>query len=454
MPGLTLGLAEMVWEIGRADLPKRSQLAIRRGFADCVGALLAGSGEEATRVVASLVPDAAGVGCAPIVPSGRAVAARDAALVNGVAAHVHDFDDLSMYAHPSAVLVPTILAAGWAGRASGKAAVAAYAAGFELWAVLHEIEPAHLQDRGFHPTAVFGTLAAAGAAASLAGLEPPQTAHAIAVAASLAAGVVVNFGSMTKPLHAGRAAQNALFAVELATAGFTGSTDVLEHPNGFLHAFFASGRGSGRSFSWDGTWRLPEVGIDIKRYAIAGLGHRAADAMIALAEAHDLAPGEVATIELATGVTQTRVLRNPRPQTALQAKFSMQFALAAGLVARRIGLAELTDEFVARSDVQDAIRKVTVVAATADVVDKPLRLPEKLAVTMTDGRVLSTESAPYQKGSWRLPLSDDELLAKYLGCTEGVLEEGRARALYNALMRLDELDDIRSLDSLLLGPGR
>ena len=450
MPGLTLGLAEMVSGIGSAELPARSCQAIRRGFADCVGVLLAGAGEEATRIVASMVPNASGPGCAPLIPSGRMVAARDAALVNGVAAHIHDFDDMSMHAHPSAVLVPAILAAGWAENASGRDALTAYAAGFELWAVLSECEPAHLQDRGFHPTAILGTLAATAAAAHLYRLDTPGIANAIAIAASLAAGVVANFGTMTKPLHAGRAAQNGLYAASLAEAGFTGSTDALEHPNGFLHAFFDSGRSSGKSFEWDGKWRLPGIGIDIKRHAIGGLSHRAADAMIALAETHALVPRDVAGIELRTGVAQTRVLRNPRPQTGLQAKFSMPFALAAALIARRIGLAELSDEFVLRPDVQAAIRKVSVVASGGESVDEPFRASERLTVTLNDGRVLSAESAPYQKGSWHLPLSDEEMLAKYTGCAGAVLEEERAKALYDALMRLEALDSLRALDDFML----
>lgn len=448
MPRLTLGLAEMVSAIGGAELPARSCEAIRRGFADCVGVLLAGAGEEATRIVASMVPDASGPGCAPLIPSGRMVAARDAALVNGVAAHFHDFDDMSMHAHPSAVLVPAILAAGWAENASGRDALTAYAAGFELWAVLSECEPAHLQDRGFHPTAIFGTLAATAAAAHLYRLDAASIANALAIAASMAAGVVANFGTMTKPLHAGRAAANGLYAASLAKAGFTGSPDVLEHPNGFLRAFFGTGRSSGKSFEWDGKWRLPEIGIDIKRHAVGGLSHRTADAMIALAEAHSLVPADVAAIELRTGAAQTRVLRNPRPQTGLQAKFSMPFALAAALIARRIGLAELTDSFVLRPDVQETIRKVSVIASSSEAVDAPFRASERLTVTLNDGRVLSAESAPYQKGSWHLPLSEEEMLAKCLGCAGVVLSRERAEAFYAALMRLEEIENLRALDQL------
>lgn len=137
-----------------------------------------------------------------------------------------------MDGHPSAVLTPAILAEGWSLGVSGSEAIAAYVAGYEVWALLQEIEPGHLHERGFHPTAIWGAIAAAAACARLNRLMVEETRNAIAVAASLAAGVVANFGTMTKPLHVGRTAQAGVLAARLAKSGFIGSPDALEHAAG------------------------------------------------------------------------------------------------------------------------------------------------------------------------------------------------------------------------------
>src|SRR3974390_2355467 len=177
----------------------------------------------------------------PDIPSGRNLAAPDAALVNGVAAHVLDYDDVALAGHPSTVLVPAILAEGSSLDASGSDALAAYGAGYELWAQLAALEPGHFHERGFHPTAVMGALATAAACARLRRLDFEKTGHAIAIAASLASGLVANFGTMTKSLHAGRTAQSGVIAARLAGQGFTASLDALEHRTGFLRAHSPSG---------------------------------------------------------------------------------------------------------------------------------------------------------------------------------------------------------------------
>src|SRR5207302_209363 len=172
--------------------------------------------EPAVQLTAALVPTSLANDGAPEIPSGRNLSAGDAALVNGVAAHVLDYDDVAMDGHMSAVLTPAILAEGFALGSSGKEALAAYIAGYEIWALLKELEPGPLHERGFHPTAIWGTLSTAAACARLNRLGPTETSNAIAIAASLASGLVANFGTMTKSLHVGRSAQAGVLAARLA----------------------------------------------------------------------------------------------------------------------------------------------------------------------------------------------------------------------------------------------
>ena len=241
MTGLTRQVAGFVASLDPAAVPARCYDAARIGVADCVATMVAGANEAPVAIVRELVAESAAQDAAPEIPSGRPLTAIDAALVNGVAGHVLDYDDVAMDGHTSAALAPAILAEGWALSASGSDVLAAYVAGYELWAALLEREAGALHERGFHPTAIWGTLSAAAACARLNKLDEERTAHAIGIAASLAAGLVANFGTMTKSLHAGRTAQAGVFAARLAKNGYTASTDVLEHQTGFLRAHSAAG---------------------------------------------------------------------------------------------------------------------------------------------------------------------------------------------------------------------
>ena len=234
-------------------VPARANFGARIGMLDCVGTMIAGADEEAVRLVAQIVPASTTNDGAPEIPGGRNLSAPDAALVNGVAAHVLDYDDVGIDGHPSAALTPAILAEGWTLGSSGEEALAAYVAGYEVWALLQELEPGALHERGFHPTAIWGTLSAAAACARLNHLNADETTNAIAIAASLAAGTVANFGTMTKSLHAGRTAQSGVLAARLAKSGFTASPDVLEHRAGFMHVAYGT-REIRRSRAATGAW--------------------------------------------------------------------------------------------------------------------------------------------------------------------------------------------------------
>ena len=196
MPALTSDIAEFVTSVEVGALPEQCSYGARIGMVDCVGVMIAGAGEPVVRLVTTTIATSTQNEGAPEIPSGRNLAATDAALVNGVAAHALDYDDVGMDGHPSAVLTPAILAEGWSLDVSGSDAIAAYVAGYEVWALLQEIEPGHLHERGFHPTAIWGAFAAAAACARLNRLTVEQTRNAIAIVASLAAGVVANFGTM------------------------------------------------------------------------------------------------------------------------------------------------------------------------------------------------------------------------------------------------------------------
>jgi 2-methylcitrate dehydratase PrpD len=445
---ITRRSADFVAGLRRYDIPDVCVEAARVGMLDCVGVMIAGASEQPVAIVSSMVTPTLQNDGAPEVPSGRNLQAVDAALVNGVAAHVLDYDDVAIAGHPSTVLTPAILAEGWTLNASGSEAIAAYVAGYELWAQLLELEPGHLHERGFHPTGVMGALATAAACARLRELDAGRTGHAIAIAASLASGLVANFGTMTKSLHAGRSAQSGVLAARLAAQGFTGSLDAIEHRSGFLLAHSPSGapRVEDDVLDFGRRWRLAEIGINVKRYPTCYATHRSIDAMLDLAQTHDLKPAEVEEIRVHTGKTQRLMLRNSKPQTGLEAKFSMEFAVAAALVARRVGLSELTDDFVLRSDVQQTLAKVR--CTTTDELlpgDQPFAPADRVSARLTSGAEVTHEPVSHAKGSWQKPLSRDELAVKFLDCATRRLDRTQAGFLFDQLWGLDQLPSVRKL---------
>jgi 2-methylcitrate dehydratase PrpD len=446
MTGLTRQIARFVSTFDPEQVPARAYEAARIGITDCIACTIAGAREEPVAIVRELVAEAAGPDHAPEIASGRALSVLDAALVNGVAGHVLDYDDVALDGHTSVALTPAILAEGWATGAGGREALSAYVAGYEVWAALMEREPGALHERGFHPTAVWGTLSAAAACARLHKLDEERTAHAIGIAASLASGLVANFGTMTKSLHAGRAAQAGVLAARLAQKGYTGATDAIEHATGFLRAHSASGTPdvSEKDLRLGRDWRLQATGVNVKRYPICYATHRSIDAMLDLATAHDLKPGDVKAINAQVGETQRVMLRNRSPQTGLEAKFSIEFAMASALIARRVGLAELTDDFVRRPDVQAAMTKVgcSTVPNEPGTVFAPA---DQVSVVLSSGREIVHEPVANAKGSWENPMHERELREKFLDCTQSALGGNRAVSLYEALAALGEASSLRDL---------
>jgi aconitate decarboxylase len=445
---LTRSLGEFISALRFEALPQAAIEVVRLGFTDCVAAMLAGASEPVARIVRESLGTRGAKGEARLGFGAERASAPEAALANGTAGHALDYDDVALAGHPSVVLVPAVLAEAEALGADGRAAVTAYVAGYETWAHLVERDPDPYHRKGWHPTAVMGPVAAAAAIANLRGLDAERSTMALAIAASMSAGVVANFGTMTKPFQAGRAAQSGVIAARLAAGGMTASPDALEHPIGLLRALSPQSRVDTETplEALGKTWRITEKGLNVKKYPMCYGVHRALDGMLDLVREHKLTPAAVKEIAVTTGKTQATMLRNHRPQTGLEAKFSMEFAMASALTAGRAGLAELTDGFVRRPDVQSAMGKVSI--ATTDTVaeDDPIFAAfDRIDVTLTDGKDLASPELRYARGHWSLPLRADELWTKFRDCAATTLQENGARALFEGLQSLERHGNLREL---------
>lgn len=448
VPALTRQLAAFVVDPAFTEIPAVARTIIRNGFVDTIATMIAGIDEPATRMVRDYVRSKrGGVAEASVLLGEERASAADAALVNGTAAHALDYDDVALAGHPSTVLVPAVLAEAEAVGASGEAALRAYLVGYEVWAELIGRERDTHHTKGWHPTGVFGTIAAAAASAHLRAMDCEQTTHALAIAASFASGLTANFGTMTKPLHAGRAASNGIEAVRLAQAGITASADALEHAGGFLVAFSPAGNVDRERDAASLGKRLAilESGLSIKKYPMCYATHRVIDGVLDLARQHGIAAAAVDRVEATIGKAQVSMLRNHDPVTGLEAKFSLEFAVASALVAGKVGLGQLNDMFVNEPPIKELMRKVSIAQTDTRCPIEPFfALTDRVILRMKDGRTLDSGELRFARGNAQLPLREEELRAKFMDCL-GSSREIDAVALFERLMQLDALDSVDDL---------
>ncbi|MFM8548885.1 MAG: MmgE/PrpD family protein [Betaproteobacteria bacterium] len=421
MPGLTSALAEFISNSRTLAVPERAAEIIRTGFIDTIATMIAGRNEPVVEIVRRYAMSRSAASGEASLLGGLARASRsDAALINGTAGHALDFDDVALGGHPSTVLVPAILAEAEANGQSGTQAIRAYLAGYEVWAELNRREPHAYHLKGWHPTAVLGTLGATAAVAALRGCPVATTRRALALAASFAGGMVANFGTMTKPLHAGRAARAGIEAVDLAEAGLSASDDALEHPAGFLAALSPNGKADRTSPSpaLGQSLAILETGLSIKKYPICYATHRVIDAVIDLTETHALQADQVEEARVWIGPAQVSMLRNHAPVTGLEAKFSMEFAIASSVVERRVGLRELTDEFVNRPAVRSLMSRVRIEVAdgAACPYEPVFSLHDRVQLRLRNGKTLDSGPVRFARGNALLPLSPEALRAKFVDC--------------------------------------
>ncbi|WP_200843513.1 MmgE/PrpD family protein [Pantoea sp. 18069] len=442
-PGLTQQLGVFVADIAAQGAPAEVREAAKEGLIDSIGCMVAGSRDEAVAIAMRALPPAQG-GTSRLWFSERTTQAADAALLNGIAAHVLDYDDTCLRGHPSAVLMPAIYAVAQERGSSGRQLLDAYVAGYETWAELVDRESEFHQMKGWHPTGIFGSIAAAAACAVLYGLDAPRATWALGLGASQASGLMSNFGAMSKSFHVGRAARDGVIAARLAAHGFTASPDALEHPLGFLAAVSPSGKvdrtrpavGLGRE------WQLVRRRVNLKKYPTCYYTHRALDGVLALLAEQPVSATAIERIDVTLSEEHALALRNAAPRTALAAKFSMQFAMACAVIARKAGLTELTDEFVCRADVQALMCKVTIrLDKVYDPQTPGAAQVDRVTLYTRDGAVRG-QSVHRATGHAQQPLAAAHLREKFLECLAFGGFQGDAQGFYTALSRLEDLDVI------------
>jgi 2-methylcitrate dehydratase PrpD len=440
---LLSALADRICNVKFEGLPGEAVATAKLAILDTIGVTLAGAKEETTAVVARALRATAAPGPALVFGDSERVDVLSAALINGVAAHALDFDDCSntLGGHPSAPILPALWAL--AEGVSGKAFIAAYAAGVECETKLARAVHFHHYEKGWHPTSTLGTFGSAAACGHLLRLRPDQLATALAVAASMASGIKANFGTMTKPFQVGQAARNGLCAALLAKEGITANPAALEHPQGFFAVYNGAGTFHPDRIltEWADPYDLVDPGIAFKRYPCCGSTHSALDAMLHLRETHALAPGHVASIEAWTHPRRLAHTNRPDPASGLDGKFSIQYVLARALMHGSVRLDHFTDGAVRDPLARAVMARVRAAPDPAAAMATDDHFHARLRIVTASGQKFEhvVDRALGRDGDH--PLPHGMIQAKFRDCARA-LDAGSIQALVGLCDELESLADV------------
>jgi 2-methylcitrate dehydratase PrpD len=385
--------------------------------------------------------------------------AAKAALANGVAGHAMDYDDTQLstskqavyglLTHPTTPVLAAVLAMGEREKITGRELVLAYILGVEVECrIADAIHPRHYQE-GFHSTATMGGLGAAVAVGKILRLKEEKLIQTLGIAASMASGLRENFGTMTKPLHAGRAAENGVTAALLAQAGFTSATNILEARRGFYQAMAGGYDESKISGRLGQPYFMIDPGISIKPYPSGSLSHPAQDLILDLVKRHELGADDIEQIEVGTNSNVPNALIYPMPKTALEGKFSIPFCMAIAVVERKAGIAQFQDRKVRDKRVIEMMKRVTL------YVDDELealgydQVRSRVRVKLKNGRLIEGRY-DVARGHPEKPMSWPELSEKFRDCAELVLPRQRVEEAIGLVARIEQHKTLKPLLKSLL----
>lgn len=436
--------------------PHEAIVAARNAFMDTIGVTIPGAAETVTRKVFRTVRSW-GEGPCTVIGADIRLAAPWAALVNGTAAHALDFDDNfdPAKAHASAVLVPAILALAEQEEASGLACIDAYIAGLQIMGRVGQgLNPAH-RNRGWHATATVGAVGAAAACARLLRLGEREAAFGLSISTSMAGGFMSQFGTSTKPLHAGLAAKAGVLAASLARHGVDAGLATLDGPTGMNRLMVGPDLEElraalthvehGQTLRFETTsvgepLLILSSGLKVKRFPNCGSAHRAMDGLLALRERHGFTAGDIAEVRVSAPASHLANLMYEAPQNPAQAKFSMEYALATIALHGRCALGDFEEAAIGDPDARAffaRVRRIPVAGSEGE-------FPTQVEVELTDGTIHSI-AVEMPVGSLAAPLSAGQYEAKFDECAADLLPAADLADLKRGIENLDNLESITAV---------
>ncbi len=454
--GPTEAIAEFVVCTNADIIPSEALGKAKHHVVDTLGVALASSKSAVSGILQEMVRGAADGESSLWAGTGKATAA-DAAWVNGTLAHALDFDDGGVALtpmHPSAPVLPAVLALAEARDLSGRDALCAYSVGVEVECKLATLISLEHYARGWHTTAILGSLGSASASAWLLRLPRQKVCHALGIAASMAGGLQCNFGSMTKPLHAGQAARNGVLAALLAEKGFTANPSALEAEAGMIKVF-----GFGDSVTGPGMrdvlghpFHFLSPGVSLKRFPTCTSTHLCLEALLALRGSNRLGLDQIKKVECALHQLDFQVLLRPTGiRTAEQARFSLEYAIAVAILDGEISLRHFDEAIIQSAEIQRLMKKVHVhVPTELESLESKRNRYGEVTVYLFDGTVL-THRAIQIRGQPPLFLTEEEVNKKFYDCVVPIVGSAKAEDLLKTLRRLATVASVREISSLLAG---
>jgi 2-methylcitrate dehydratase PrpD len=439
-PQITRALADYAMALTFEDLPEDVVEVAKHCLLDWIGVTLAGAKEPLTQILIEQIRADGGTPQATLIGDGRKANLAQAALINGSASHALDFDDVQqrLHGHPTAPIAPVVLALAECYGAGGKEILTALVAGIEVECRINVFMGENHYERGWHSTATIGTFGAAVGASRMRRFSGEQCALAMGVAGTQAAGLRSMFGTMCKPLHAGKAAQNGLFAAQLVERGFTSRPDVLERPLGFAATqslapnALAGLEGLGNGF---------EVRDVLFKYHAACHGvHATIEALQALQDQAHIEPADIERAEVAVQSEYMNICGIETPSTGLEGKFSLRFCAALALAGENTGRIDTySDENVKNPALVELLDKIT-------INPKPdMRTKVADVMVQSKGGVVHRESSDVGIPEKDLGRQWEKLVAKFHACAEPVIGQQKAGTVIEAVRTLETAKDISSL---------
>jgi 2-methylcitrate dehydratase PrpD len=409
-------IARFIVETSDKDISPEAVESAKLGSFDSVGTMLAGAVSPPGKIMTKFIKEAGGKPESTVVGTGLRTTPVLGALANGTLAHALDYDDGGGFGHCSCVLLPPLISLGERMGASGKDILNAYVIGWRVGTSLHHACNYTQGERGFHGTSLYGVMAATAACARLLNLNVEQTIMALGTAGGMAGGILQNFGTYTKGLHAGQPDQNAVIACLLARDGWKSTDKVFESKAGFLHAYVGKDMynlEAIRNFIDERPVTIERPMI--KRYPCCHSNHSAVYSVISLLTENNISLEDIQQVDVKGMPYISHILFYPKPAYGFQGKFSIHYNVATAMIDKRVDLDSHTDEKLKRPQFRQALDKIIVHVMSPWDPDYNQRMPENpVIITLKDGRTFRKSTKRRDlPGSPENPLTEEALFGKF-----------------------------------------
>jgi 2-methylcitrate dehydratase PrpD len=456
----TRGLSQFITKTNYEDLPGEVVTAAKFAILDFIGVAIAGSQDPSGRIISELAKENMSAPEATVIGWRYKASCSLAALANGSAGHVLDYDDCLDFpdvglAHPTTGIFPAALAVSEKLHISGKDLITAYCLGIEAYAKTGLlIKESYVGERGWEWTGVLGVMGATASVSKILKLDESQTLMAFGIAASLASGLIRNFGAMAGHLHAGNAARNGIEAGLLAQKGYSGRYGIIEIPGGFYNAFTGTAEPVRQKAMKDiimtlgNPWNIINPGLMFKAYPCAHISHFGVDAGLQLRQKYSFDWRQIAEIEFRVPSFMGRAGLPPEPKAGVEGRFNLAYCLSRALINGKLKISDFTNSSVRDPDTLGLMRKIMFIPQKQDRLNGVFGYQE-IALKMNDGNTYRCK-VEHPKGEPQNPQTTEELAAKYMDCT--VIAHYNAKTslrIKDLILNLEKVDDVAQFTKLI-----